>query len=112
MDANEAEARWSDDKGSGWRNLGSEPTVPGLRVEQTFNVQLGHQLKPGDGQEAPSQALQDLQLAWKYISANGTTLTTEGAIIFSPASHTYDGGGAFVITSFQLRVTYEMSLAI
>jgi hypothetical protein len=89
-----------------------KPTVPGLRVEQTFNVQLGHQLKPGDGQEAPSQALQDLQLAWKYISANGTTLTTEGAIIFSPAAHTYDGGGAFVITSFQLRVTYEMSLAI
>jgi hypothetical protein len=86
--------------------------VPGLRVDQVFSIQLGHQIKPGDGQEAPSQALQDLHTAFKYLSANGTTLTTEGAIIISPASHSYDGGGAFLITTFQLRVTYELSLVI
>lgn len=89
-----------------------KPNVAGLRVEQTFRVELGHQIKPGDHQEAPSQALQDIQRAFKYISANGTTLTQQGAILFSPATHTYDGGGAFLITDFTLRVTYEMSLEI
>lgn len=84
----------------------------GLRVEQTFRIELGHSLKPGDGQEAPSQALQDLHLAMKYLSANGTTLTTDAAILFSPASQNYDGGGAFMITSFNLRVIYPLSLVI
>lgn len=89
-----------------------KPTVDGLRVEQTFNVQLGHSIKPGDGQEAPSQALQDTHTAMKYISANATTLTTQGAIIFSPINHSYEGGGAFLITTFSLRVTYELTLVI
>ena len=84
----------------------------GLRIEQTLRVELGHTLKPGDGQEAPSQALQDLHRAMRYLNANATSLTTEAAIIFSPASQTYDGGGAFMITSFDLRVTYTLSLVI
>jgi hypothetical protein len=75
-------------------------------------VELGHQIKPGDGQEAPSQALSDLHTVMKYISANGTTLTAPGAIIFSPASHAYQGGGAFLITTFTLQVIYELSLVI
>ena len=86
--------------------------MDGLRVDQTFKVELGHQIKPGDGQEAPSQALTDLHTAMKYISANGTTLTTQGAIIFSPAAHAYQGGGAYLITTFTLRVTYEITLVI
>tara|TARA_Y100000004_G_scaffold6974_1_gene7912 strand:+ start:480 stop:725 length:246 start_codon:yes stop_codon:yes gene_type:complete len=81
-------------------------------MTQVFNVQLGHQLKPADGQEAPSQALQDFQLAVKHLSANATTLTQEGAIIIGNASHSYVGGGAFLVTSFSLNVTYEMSLVI
>tara|TARA_R110000824_G_scaffold7909_1_gene36071 strand:+ start:811 stop:1248 length:438 start_codon:yes stop_codon:yes gene_type:complete len=89
-----------------------KPTVDGLRMTQTFKIELGHQIKPGDGQEAPSQALTDLHTAMKHISANGTTLTTQGAIIFSPASHAYQGGGAFLITTFTLNVTYELSLVI
>ena len=88
------------------------PAVDGLRVDQTFKVELGHQIKPGDGQEAPSQALTDLHTVMKYISANGTTLTTQGAIIFSPATHAYQGGGAYMITTFTLRVTYEITLVI
>ena len=88
------------------------PDVSGLRVTQVFNVQLGHQLKPSDGLAAPAQALQDYHSALKYISANGTTLTQEGAIIFGQASHSYVGGGAFLITAFNLSVTYEMSLVI
>ena len=89
-----------------------KPSVSGLRVTQVFNVTLGHQLKPGDGQEAPSQALQDYHRAVKYLSADNTTLTQEGAIIFSSASHTYEGGGAFLLTRFSLNVSYEMSLVI
>lgn len=86
--------------------------APGLRMTQVFNVQLGHQLKPADGLEAPSQALQDFQTAVKYLSSNGTSLTQEGAIIFGSASHSFAGGGAFLVTSFSLSVTYEMSLVI
>tara|TARA_Y100001963_G_C6441833_1_gene291747 strand:- start:198 stop:458 length:261 start_codon:yes stop_codon:yes gene_type:complete len=86
--------------------------VAGLRVTQTFNVALGHQLKPGDGLEAPSQALQDYHAAVKYLSANNTTLTQQGAIIIGSASHTYEGGGAFLLTRFTINVTYEMTLVI
>lgn len=88
------------------------PAVDGLRVDQTFKIELGHSVKPGDGQEAPSQALQDLHLAMKHISVFGTTLTTQGAIIFQPATHVYQGGGAFMVTTFTLRVTYELTLVI
>jgi len=89
-----------------------KPATDGLRMTQQFKVELSHQIKPGDGQAAPLQALQDYHSAIKYISANGTTLTTEGAIIVSPAQHTYQGGGAFLVTAFQLQVTYELDLVI
>tara|TARA_R100001443_G_scaffold18245_2_gene29110 strand:- start:8640 stop:9077 length:438 start_codon:yes stop_codon:yes gene_type:complete len=89
-----------------------KPASDGLRIEQSFNVELCHSLKPGDGQEAPSLALQDLHRAMRYLSANGSNLTTEAAILFSPATQTYDGGGAFMVTAFQLRVIYTLSLVI
>ena len=89
-----------------------KPNVAGLRVTQNFTISLGHQFKPGDGQDAPSQALQDYHTAIKYLSANNTSLTQQGAIIFGAASHTYEGGGAFLVTRFSLSVTYEMSLVI
>ena len=89
-----------------------KPDIPGLRVTQVFNVELAHQLKPGDGQEAPSQALTDLHTAWKYLSANGTTLTQQGAISIGTASQSYEGGGAFMVTRFSLSVTYNLSLVI
>jgi hypothetical protein len=81
-------------------------------MTQVFNITLGHQLKPGDGQEAPSQALQDYHRSIKYLSANNTTLTRQGSIIFSTASHSYEGGGAFLLTRFSLNVSYEMTLVI
>lgn len=89
-----------------------KPTAAGLRVTQVFNIQLGHTLKPSDGLESPSQALQDYHAALKFLSANATTLTQEGAIIFGQASHSYVGGGAFLVTSFNLNVTYNLSLVI
>jgi hypothetical protein len=88
------------------------PRTSGLRMAQAFEVKLGHQVKPGDGQEAPSQALQDYHTVLKYLSARDTTLTTTGAIIFSSATHRYEGGGAFMTTTFTLNVTYELSLVI
>lgn len=89
-----------------------KPDAQGLRIEQVFLIELGHQITPGDGAEAPNQALSDLHTVWKYVSKAATSLTTQGAIIFGQASHTYEAGGAYLITSFNLRVTYEMSLAV
>ena len=84
--------------------------VAGLRMTQTFRISLGHQVKPADGLEAPSQALQDLHTVLKRLSVNNTTLTQQGAIIIGAASHAYEGGGAYMVTTFSLQVTYELSL--
>ena len=87
--------------------------VPGLRVSQVFRVTLGHQIKPGDGQEGPSQALQDYHRAAQFINANGSTIFSQGAaLIFGQASHRYVSGGAFMLTEFTITLTYEMSLVV
>lgn len=85
--------------------------VPGLRVDTVFTIELTHQIKPGLGPEAPSQALQDLHAAWVAISAPATTLTTEGAIAIGAASNSYEGGGAFYLTRFELVVTFNLDLS-
>jgi hypothetical protein len=87
------------------------PIVAGLRVDSTFDIEISHQIKPSLGLEAPSQALTDLAMAWAAISENGTTLTTEGAIKINGARNTYEGGGAFYVTRFELVVTYEIDLS-
>lgn len=89
-----------------------KPNIQGLRVEQVFTIELGHQITPGDGAEAPNQTLTDLHTVWKYVSRYSTSLTTEGAIQIGQASHSYEAGGAYLITSFNLRVVYELSLAV
>jgi len=88
------------------------PDVPGLRVEHRFTIELSHQIKPGLGQEAPSQAMDDLHKAWKYLSAFSTTLTSDAAIIIGAANTAYLGGGAFIVTSFDLSVNYNLTLVI
>ena len=88
------------------------PDVPGLRVEQVFRIELAHRVKPGDGQEAPSQALQDVHAAFKYLSAFGTSLSSGAAIRIGGATHAFEAGGAYMITSFNLSVTYNLTLVI
>ena len=88
------------------------PDVAGLRVTQNFEIELCHQIKPGDGQEAPSQALTDLHTVLKHLSVIGSTLSGEGAIIIGGASQSYEGGGSFFVTRFTLSVTYNLSLVI
>lgn len=82
----------------------------GLRVEQSLSVSLSHAAKPGDGQAAPNQALLDLHSVWAKLSVAGTTLTTGGAIRIGRASTSYEGGGAYLITNFDLTVTYNLDL--
>jgi hypothetical protein len=85
------------------------------RIDRSFAVLplgLCHALKPSAGLEAPSQALQDWTSATKYLSVAATTLTTEGAIELGPTSHSYTGGGAFLVTSFDITVAADLPLAI
>lgn len=88
----------------------SQPTVAGVRVVQTFRIELGHRVKPGDGQDAPTTALTDTHTAMKYLAVNATSLTTEGAIEFGPSTLAYEGNGAFLVTSFNFLVTYNLTL--
>ncbi len=90
----------------------SQPTVAGVRVLQTFRIELGHRVKPGDGQDAPTTALTDTHTAMKYLAANATTLTTEGDIEFGSSTMAYEGNGAFIVTTFNLSVVYNLTLVV
>ena len=85
--------------------------VDGLRVTARFTIQLGHELKPGAGLQAPAQALQDLHSAQRYLIQPGTTLTTEGALSFGPVTTTRLGGGAYMIQAFELGVTFNLDMS-
>ena len=85
--------------------------VDGLRVTARYTIQLGHELKPGAGLEAPSQALQDLHSAQRYLIQPGTSLTTEGALTFDPVTTTRLQGGAYMIQVFELGVTFNLDMS-
>lgn len=87
-----------------------QPNAVGLRMTHTFRIELGHRLKPADGLEAPLQALEDLHDVYKQLSATGTSLTTDGAIIIGTATNTITGSGAYLVTAFDLAVTYNLAL--
>ncbi len=82
------------------------------RIALVFTVELGHRLKPSDGADAPDAALADFEAAIKYLAAAGTTLTTDAAIDFGGAVWTYAGGGAVLITAFDLTVSYVLDLSL
>jgi len=83
----------------------------GLRVTARFTVQLGHELKPGAGLEAPSQALQDLHSAQRFLIQPGTSLTNEGALTFGPVTTTRLQGGAYMVQAFELGVTFNLDMS-
>ena len=93
-------------------------TPPGLRgkdrhrIALVFTVEMGHRLKPSDGADAPDTALADYERALKYIATPATSLTTDAAIGFGGAVWTYAGGGAFLITAFDLTVSYTLDLSL
>ena len=82
------------------------------RAGYRFTVELCHVLKPTDGLEAADQACKDWQSAIKYIAAKGTTLTQQGTIDIGSTSFSYPGGGAFVVASFPVTVSCDLTLAI
>ncbi len=85
--------------------------VDGLRVTARFTVQLGHDLKPGLGLEAPAQGLQDLHSAQRYLIQPGTSLTQQGALTFGPVTTTRLQGGAYMVQSFELGVTFNLDMS-
>ena len=93
-------------------------TAPGFRgkdrhrIGLAFTVEMGHRLKPSAGADAPDTALADYERAIKYIATAGTALTTDAAITFGAATWTYAGGGAFLITAFDLTVSYTLDLSL
>lgn len=82
------------------------------RAAYKFKIELCHALKPSDGLEAPDQALKDWAAAVKYLVAAASTLTTEGAIDIGPTSHSYTGGGAFLVTAFEITISADLDLSI
>ena len=48
----------------------------------------------------------------KYLAANATSLTTEGAIEFGASSLSYEGNGAFLVTTFNFSVAYNLTLVV
>lgn len=90
----------------------SQPTVAGVRVVQTFRIELGHRVKPGDGQDAPTTALTDTHTAMRYLAVDATSLTSAGAIEFGPSTLAYEGNGAFLVTTFNFLVTYNLTLVV
>jgi hypothetical protein len=82
------------------------------RMHLTLTVELGHRLRPADGADAPDTALTDYESALKYLAAAGTTLTTDASIDFGAAAFSYGGGGGFLVTAFDLVVSYDLDLSI
>lgn len=90
----------------------SKANVAGVRVEQVFDIQLGHKVRPTNGLEAPSTALGDLHTTLKYLAAGNTSLTQGTSIRFGPSTMSFAGSGAFLIQSFSFSVTYNLTLVI
>jgi hypothetical protein len=81
-------------------------------VEARFVVQLGHELKPGSGLEAPSTALTDLHAAQKYLMQQGSTLTTEASVTLGAVTTTRLQGGAYMVQSFEVGATFNLDLTL
>ena len=89
-----------------------KPTVAGLRVNNRFQIDLGHRLNPSSGQTAVSQALQDLHSSLKYLDVSGTSLTQAGSITIGGSSAEYASGGAYLIQRFTIDVVYNLSMVV
>ena len=77
-----------------------------------FSVELGHTLRPSDGQTAPSQALLDLHSVIKVLMKPGTTLTTEAAVVLGGVTSEYPGSGAYFVQTISVDVVFPLSLAV
>ena len=82
----------------------------GIRIKQSFRVELCHQLKPSAGQEAPSTALTDLHSLIKAIVAPATTLTTDANLDIGSVTTEYVGSGAYYLQSLGVDVEYYLAL--
>lgn len=83
----------------------------GIRVAQRYIVEIAHQLKPSTGQLSPGQSQTDLLSIIQAIVATGTSLTQEGVPDIKTVSAEYLSGGAYLVQSIVVEVTYPLALA-
>ena len=80
------------------------------RARMVFAVELCHKMTPSEGQAAPSEALRDYAKAVRFLLQRGTDLTAPAAIEMGAASFVYAGGGAYMVTAFDLIVSFDFPL--
>ena len=87
-------------------------TQAGAQVEMGLSIQIGHVLKPGAGQEAPSQALTDIHEALRYLWTPDTPLTSGGgaAIYLGNVATSYQSGGEYLIQGCDIRLVFNLEL--
>ena len=82
----------------------------GIRISQRFTIEIAHTLAPSKGQAAPNQSLLDLHTVIKALVAPGTSLTTTGVPDVKTVTAEALSGGAYLLHSLSLEVTYPLAL--
>ena len=80
------------------------------RMTMVYTVQLCHKLNPSDGQSAPDLSLRDYALAVRYLLQPGTDVTGPGTIDIGPATFSYVGGGAYLVSAFDVSLSFDFPL--
>ena len=87
-------------------------TEAGARVAMTFEVQLGHNVRPSAGVNAALQAMTDIHTALKYLFQPATALTSGAgaAIYISSVKVDYMDGGAYIIQRLNVELHFNLDL--
>jgi hypothetical protein len=80
------------------------------RLRMVYAVQLCHKVTMSKGQAAPDQSLIDYALAVRYLMQPGTEVTGSGSIEMGPAAFSYVGGGAYLMTEFDVYLSFDFPL--
>lgn len=83
----------------------------GIRVASSFDIELGHILKPSDGAEAPAQALLDIHLVLTAVSQQESSLTTTAQVTLLGVTTEYVGSGAYLVQTLSVDIIFPLSLA-
>ena len=78
----------------------------------SFEVQIGHKVKPTSGVSAADTAMTDIHTALRYLFTPDTTLTSGagGAIYIASIKVDYMDGGAYIIQKMTVEIHYNLDL--